>query len=817
MSLSLLLLGPPRVERDGSPVHGKATQKRRMALLAVLAAGPPAGVSRDRVVGLLWPEADPERARRLLSEALYIIKKELGEGLIESANDQLRLNRGAVDCDLWRFTDAVRRGEPAALVEAYAAPFLDGWYVDDAAHFDQWAEGLRHEYAWAYESALRKLVAELERAESWRAAADLWGRLVALDPIQSECTIALARAHERAGEPARALAAIEQHARVLELELGISPPAEVKALRDRLLAAHPSDGRARTRPQTPPRGAAIVSAPAHEIDDAALDAERPAPERARRRAPRWMPPWMPRVAGAAGVLLLATIAVAGWWPRSAAPQASTRIRLAILFIDDRSRQQDLRALADQLTEEVVDRLAEVAAFDVIPHSGSELLREPATRDSVLRELRATHFIDGWIDRRDALTVGAVRLKHAPDGAILATADFQRPRTNLIGILETVPVDIARMIRSHLGREVRLRESRYGTKNSRAMSQLGFGRRDVESARAGLHAADARDRVAAHRLLDRADSIFREAAAEDPKWFRPAVERAQTALLRAGAVDADARAELFRTALAEIDSAVRRHPDEPAVLEAAGVLRWRRMEFGAPLADSSELRHAFRDLERAATLDSTRARAWATLASMHWMLGETMLSESAARRALAADAFMEEGVQIHQLLYAAALSGGRADSAAKWCDRGRARYPDNFWFHECELSLMRHDPRAAADTAKAWRLVAILDQMDPPSQAANAPNAYAHIYRRLVAAFVAARRGDAPRARAELHRARMLTRADAGLRLDMAFDEASILWVLGDHDAAAARIRAAVAERQLLRGIVERDTLLRAALTTPRGP
>ena len=39
----------------GQPLSGAATQRRLLALLSVLAASGDAGLSRDNLVGLLWP------------------------------------------------------------------------------------------------------------------------------------------------------------------------------------------------------------------------------------------------------------------------------------------------------------------------------------------------------------------------------------------------------------------------------------------------------------------------------------------------------------------------------------------------------------------------------------------------------------------------------------------------------------------------------------------------------------------------------------------------------------------------------------------
>src|SRR4029078_4551250 len=65
---------------DGKPLAGAATQPRRLALLALLARAGERGVSRERILGLLWPDADDERGPRALTQALYALRQELRDG-----------------------------------------------------------------------------------------------------------------------------------------------------------------------------------------------------------------------------------------------------------------------------------------------------------------------------------------------------------------------------------------------------------------------------------------------------------------------------------------------------------------------------------------------------------------------------------------------------------------------------------------------------------------------------------------------------------------------------------------------------------------
>ena len=86
-SFSLKLFGSPTLEgsRTAISVVGPATQRHRLGLLALLALAPGNVSSRDRLMALLWPESDAERARGLLNQAVYQLRKFLGEDAIVSS------------------------------------------------------------------------------------------------------------------------------------------------------------------------------------------------------------------------------------------------------------------------------------------------------------------------------------------------------------------------------------------------------------------------------------------------------------------------------------------------------------------------------------------------------------------------------------------------------------------------------------------------------------------------------------------------------------------------------------------------------------
>ena len=114
-------------------VAGAAAQPRRLALLALLARAGRPGITREKILALLWPDEPEERARRSLNQAVYSLRRDLGgEDALLGAKD-LRLNLDRIEVDTIEFDDALKEGEFERAIVLYAGPFLDGFFVPRAA------------------------------------------------------------------------------------------------------------------------------------------------------------------------------------------------------------------------------------------------------------------------------------------------------------------------------------------------------------------------------------------------------------------------------------------------------------------------------------------------------------------------------------------------------------------------------------------------------------------------------------------------------------------------------------------------------------
>ena len=347
----LKLLGCAALERDGVPVSGRAVHRRRMALLAVLAAARGRMVGRERVIGFLWPDHPGDAARHLLSESLYILRKTLGDDSIVAAGDEISLDPAVVGSDLAQFQAALDADQPERAAGLYAGPFLDGFYVSEAPDFERWAEGERDRLARAHARALEALAESAEAMGQPLHAAEWWKRLAKEDPFSSRVALRVMQALEAGGERAAAVRHASVHAGLVREELGAEPDAEIDALARRLREA-PRPAPAEAPALAPAASASAapstlaVAGPSEAAARATMgatavaEAPRPVPlieaapaaprtDAAAGRTASWTP-WRMRVAAvAAALLVVAALAVWLWRPGASGLDTSTYIVLPL--------------------------------------------------------------------------------------------------------------------------------------------------------------------------------------------------------------------------------------------------------------------------------------------------------------------------------------------------------------------------------------------------------------------------------------------------------------------------------------------------------
>ena len=219
--LRLRTFGGLTLSRGEENLTGAVTQRRRLALLALLAVARETGLSRDKLLAWLWPDSDAERARHVLNQLLYAQRRQVGDAALFTGQKTLRLNRAVMTTDVGEFLDAMERGALEEGVGLYRGPFLDGFFLKGGVEFEQWVEAQRARFA---RQVLAALAALADRAAAVGAAGEVvrWRRQASeLDPLDSTLALGLMRALAAAGDRPAALRHGRQHADLLQTQLGL--------------------------------------------------------------------------------------------------------------------------------------------------------------------------------------------------------------------------------------------------------------------------------------------------------------------------------------------------------------------------------------------------------------------------------------------------------------------------------------------------------------------------------------------------------------------------------------------------------------------
>jgi len=273
--IDLRLLGAVeiRVDRpdDGRP---ELTQPKRVALLVYLALAEPSGLhSRDRLLAMLWPEADDRSARHSLRNALHALRQALGDGTIVTRGEAwIGLDFRVIRCDVLELRAHLAAGRVDEALALWKGELAPGFGVSGAPNFEQWLE------------AERAALAHAVRAAAWERADSLKGsgrdelaavrRAVRLDPGNEPGVRRLMRLLAAAGDRSGALRAYQDLDEWVARELETRPSAETQLLADEL--------RAKVSVRPAPRAADAGATPA-DAAPATLTAPPPVLEMAPRR------------------------------------------------------------------------------------------------------------------------------------------------------------------------------------------------------------------------------------------------------------------------------------------------------------------------------------------------------------------------------------------------------------------------------------------------------------------------------------------------------------------------------------------------------
>jgi DNA-binding SARP family transcriptional activator len=377
--LSVRMLGPLTISRDGVPVALPASRKLR-ALLAYLALAPHP-VGRGRLCDLLWDVPnDPRGELRWCLSKLRGALDEPGRRRVSTQGDTVALDLDDCLVDALEVSSAAAQGLGTFEVERlrvlaglFTGDFLDGLELERNPHFNSWLIAQRHRFGSCHAAVLEQLAGSLP------AGCD-----EAIGHLQR--WVELAPFDERA------------HAALLA---GLAGRGEIGAAEQHLAAA----------------------ARLFQSEDLDFGAVNAAWRAIRDRPPAASPP-MPRALVPAGPRLVAT-------PLDAGPVEPNHASLAVMPFVEEIGDGTGGGLADGLTHDIITRLAKLRDFFVIARGSVFALAEKnIAPEDAGRRLNVDYVATGTVR---GPTGGTVR---GPTGRLIVSVELIEVRTARIVWAET---------------------------------------------------------------------------------------------------------------------------------------------------------------------------------------------------------------------------------------------------------------------------------------------------------------------------------------------------------------------------------------------
>jgi len=233
--LVLSFLDTFQVLLDGQGItHFRSANNQGLLVYLALQSDKP--LPREVLTALIWPEESEENARNNLRQAIYQLRKLLGD-LDEPARPYLLVTRQTVQfnresdytLDVQQFLQAVDAGDLATAVTHYSNDLLPG-FTCDSLEFEAW---LRQEREILHNLALEAMLEvarDCLRNGRYDKAQAIARQQLSLEPWREQAHRQLMLAYALAGDRGNALNQFELCQEILRDELDIEPAQETVTL-----------------------------------------------------------------------------------------------------------------------------------------------------------------------------------------------------------------------------------------------------------------------------------------------------------------------------------------------------------------------------------------------------------------------------------------------------------------------------------------------------------------------------------------------------------------------------------------------------------
>jgi DNA-binding SARP family transcriptional activator len=241
-------LGPFRVYRNGRLITDWSSLKGQ-AIFKYLLTHQDTPITKDILMDVFWPEADPEAARRNLHQAIYSLRQTLKQGQpdfqpIQFENDCYFLNPSlSLWLDCRQFEQHVQKGQQLQAAGCQAEAMTEYGLAEELYRGDFLEEDLYEDWTGLPRDYWRNMYLDLAdrlsehylHEDELAAAMALCEKILSLDNCNEQAHRRLMQCYQTQGQRHLAVRQYRQCVRTLKTELDVPPCEETQSLYDKIM------------------------------------------------------------------------------------------------------------------------------------------------------------------------------------------------------------------------------------------------------------------------------------------------------------------------------------------------------------------------------------------------------------------------------------------------------------------------------------------------------------------------------------------------------------------------------------------------------
>jgi ATP/maltotriose-dependent transcriptional regulator MalT/DNA-binding SARP family transcriptional activator len=218
--------------RQVHAVEWEGERSKEFFLLMLLSEKP---LTRDELIVRLWPERGGARSRSLFHTTLHRARKALyPEAFVENGGSYSLQATTEFSCDVLQFRKLLRdarkeQSEPAASTMIQKAVDLYGGPLAPSIK-SEWVEEERRLLELSYSEMASALAESFLRSGRYEEAAELFERLIVIDPLDEDSCLGAMKSHLKAGNAKNGMRVFRLHDAAVRTDLGDAPGEAVRDL-----------------------------------------------------------------------------------------------------------------------------------------------------------------------------------------------------------------------------------------------------------------------------------------------------------------------------------------------------------------------------------------------------------------------------------------------------------------------------------------------------------------------------------------------------------------------------------------------------------